>query len=88
MNSNIFADNYIHCENDYFNLLSLVYFGVYKYKRFNCLLLSLNLKKRVIYLELEDKYLKDLELNGLHFLKILNCKYNKLTSLSLENIPN
>ena len=87
MNSNIFADTFVQYKNNHFNLLHLVYYNLIKCKRSNCIPKSLSLKKRIVYLNLENKQLEDLELNNLHFLKILNCKKNKLTSFKLKHIP-
>ena len=87
MNISIFADNYVHYENDYLNLLSLVYFDVFKCKRSEFIPKTFNLKKRIIFLNLKDKKLKSLDLSGLHFLKILDCGFNNLESLNLIECP-
>ena len=55
MESNIFANNCIHFENDYFNILCLVYYDIFKYKKSKCVPKSLILKKRIIYLNLKGK---------------------------------
>ena len=86
MNSNIFADTNIHFKNNYFNLLSFVYYNVFKYKRSNCVPNTINLKKRVIYLNLKNKRLKSIDLSNFFKLKKLNCKCNLLTSLNLEYV--
>ena len=87
MNSNIFANIYIHFGNDYFNLLSLVYYNIFKYKRSKCIPKSLSLKKRIVCLNLKGKILKSLDLSNFYFLKYLDCSWNFLKNLDLSSKP-
>ena len=54
---------------------------MYIYKRSRCVPKSISLKKRIVCLHLNYKKI-NIDLNGLHFLKNLDCSFN-----SLENIP-